>query len=167
MRLKEVEVKTIQENPFSLIGDRWMLVTAGNKEKCNTMTASWGGLGVLWNKNIATIYIRPTRYTKEFLDKENTFTLSFFNEKFKKALGICGSKSGRDFDKFKLSGLHTSYYEDTPYIEEANLVIVCKKIYSDIIKPENFLEDEIDKNYPLKDYHTLYYGEIKKVFIAD
>lgn len=164
MRLSEVDIKTIQENVFSLIGDQWMLVTAGDEKTCNTMTASWGGLGVLWNKNVATIYVRPTRYTKEFLDREDRFTLSFFDEEYKKSMGVCGSRSGRDCDKLELAGLHATYYEGVPYIEEARMVIVCKKIYHDTIKPENFLEDAIDNNYPLKDYHSIYYGEIQKVF---
>lgn len=166
MRLIEVDIKTIQDNPFSLIGDRWMLITAGNKEKCNTMTASWGGLGVLWNRNVATIYIRPTRYTNEFLTQEDTFTLSFFEEKYKKALGICGSKSGRDCNKFELSDLHVEYYEETPYLKEASMVMVCRKIYHDIIKPECFLDDSIEQNYPLKDYHIVYYGEIQGILMS-
>lgn len=163
MNFKEVDIQTIRTNPFTLIGDEWMLITAGTKAKCNTMTASWGGVGVIWNKNVATIYIRPTRYTKEFIDREDMFTISFFDKKYKKALGICGSKSGRDCDKINEAGLTVGYDGDTPYINEAKLILICKKIYQDEIKPENFKEISIDDNYPNKDYHTMYIGEIVKV----
>ncbi|ROR30814.1 flavin reductase like protein [Mobilisporobacter senegalensis] len=163
MNFKEVDIQTIRTNPFTLIGDEWMLITAGTKAKCNTMTASWGGVGVIWNKNVATIYIRPTRYTKEFIDREDMFTISFFDKKYKKALGICGSKSGRDCDKINEAGLTVGYDGDTPYINEAKLILICKKIYQDEIKPENFKEIWIDDNYPNKDYHTMYIGEIVKV----
>ena len=87
---KKIDPKQIEQNVFSMIGEQWMLVTAGTKENCNTMTASWGGLGVLWNKPVATAYIRPQRYTKQFLDEHEYFTLSFFGEEFRKELTLCG-----------------------------------------------------------------------------
>lgn len=163
MNFKEVDIQRIKTNPFTLIGDEWMLITAGNREQCNTMTASWGGVGVIWNKNAVTIYIRPSRYTKEFIDKEDMFTVSFFDNQYKKALGICGSKSGRDCDKIKEAGLTVGYDGEVPYMNEAKLVLVCKKLYHDVIKPDNFEEEWIDDNYPGKDYHTMYIGEIVKV----
>lgn len=167
MSLKPIDIKTIDKNAFTLIGEEWMLVTAGNEEKCNTMTASWGGVGVLWNKNVATIYIRPTRYTKTFIDENECFTLSFFDESYKKGLGICGSVSGRDTDKFAQSGFHAGYLDTVPYIEEANMVFVCRKLYQDEIKPTNFLDASLDSNYPLKDYHTMYIAEITQVLARD
>lgn len=163
MNFNEVDIKNFKTNPFTLIGDEWMLITAGTKEKCNTMTASWGGVGVIWGKNVATIYIRPTRYTKEFIDREDSFTIAFFDKEYKKALGICGSKSGRDCDKIKEAGLTVGFDGEVPYINEAKMVLVCKKLYHDEIKPNNFVEDWIDDNYPDKDYHTMYIGEIVKV----
>ena len=90
----KVDPKTLSENVFSLIGDKWMLITAGSRERCNTMTASWGGLGAIWGAPAATCYIRHQRYTKEFVDREEYFTLSFFGEEYRKALSLCGSKSG-------------------------------------------------------------------------
>ena len=90
--MKKIDVKSLQDNVFSLIGDRWMLITAGTAERCNTMTASWGGLGVLWGAPAATIYLRPQRYTKEFVDREEYFTLAFFGEEQRKALTLCGSQ---------------------------------------------------------------------------
>ena len=115
---------------FSMIGEQWMLVTAGTAERCNTMTASWGGLGVLWGKPVATVYIRPQRYTLEFVEREDCFTLSFFGEEYRKALALCGSKSGRDVDKVKECGFTVAGAAcGAPYFEEAGLVLVCKKAY--------------------------------------
>ena len=93
---KELKAEELQMNPFTKIGKEWMLITAGNEEKCNTMTASWGGVGIMWGKNAVTTYIRPQRYTKEFVDANDTFTISFFDESYRKAFNICGSVSGRD-----------------------------------------------------------------------
>ena len=96
MGFKEMKAEELQFNPFTKIGKEWMLVTAGDEEKHNTMTASWGAMGIMWGKNVATVYIRPQRYTKEFIDKEERFTVSFFSEEYRQALEVCGSKSGRD-----------------------------------------------------------------------
>ena len=102
--LKPIDPKAIDQNVFSLIGEKWMLITAGTAERCNTMTASWGGLGVIWGAPAATCYIRPQRYTKEFVDREEYFTLAFFGEEYRDALALCGSKSGREVDKVKECG---------------------------------------------------------------
>lgn len=168
MNYKEIDIKTLSVNPFKMIGDEWMLVTAGTKEKCNTMTASWGGFGVIWGKNVATIYIRPQRYTKEFLDSNDLFSLTFYDKQYKKTLGICGSQSGRDTNKIENAGLNVAFYEGTPYFEEANTVLICKKLYHDEINPGNFEDSSIDNNnYPNKDYHTLYIAEILKVLVRE
>lgn len=141
-----------------------MLVTAGNIDSYNTMTASWGGLGVLWGKDIAFCVIRPGRYTYEFMEKADTFTLSFFGNEYKKALSFCGSHSGRDCDKAKETGLTPVESENgSVYFGEARLVLECKKIYFDDINPENFIDPDIDSNYPKKDYHRMYVGEIVNV----
>lgn len=113
---EKIEPKALDQNVFSLIGDQWMLITAGTKEECNTMTASWGGLGVLWGKPVATVYIRPQRYTLEFVEREDTFTLCFFGEAYRKALALCGSKSGRDVDKVKECGFTVATAEGAPYL---------------------------------------------------
>ena len=157
-----VDLKKLDLNPFAAIGDDWMLITAGSGEKCNTMTASWGGVGVLWGKNVATAYIRPQRYTKEFVDREEYFTLSFYGEEHRKALALCGSRSGREIDKVKECGFTVAHAAcGAPYFEEAKLVLVCRKLYADAIKPELFLDRECDTRwYPDKDYHTFYIGEI-------
>ena len=109
---EKVDPKTLDLNVFSAIGEQWMLITAGDRDNCNTMTASWGGLGVIWGAPAATAYIRPQRYTKEFVDNSDYFTLSFFPEAYRKELALCGSKSGRDVDKEKWypeEDYHTMY----------------------------------------------------------
>ena len=159
--MKTIEPESIEENIFDFIGKDWFLVTAGTEKSFNTMTAGWGGLGVLWNKKVCFIYIRPTRYTFEFLEKNETFTLSFFGSEHRKTLNYCGSHSGRDVDKAKETGLTPGITENgSVYFSEARLVIECKKIYTQDLDPGAFLDPGIEKNYPQKDYHRLYVGEI-------
>lgn len=131
MKFKELEPGNLKENPFKLINDDWMLITAGNKDDYNTMTASWGGLGIMWHKNVASIVVRPTRYTFDFIEKNDYFTLSFFEEEYKDALTLCGTKSGRDCDKVKEAGL-TPIFDDNGiyFFSEAKIVMVCKKNYT-------------------------------------
>ena len=157
-----MDPKELNQNVFSLIGEQWMLITAGTKERCNTMTASWGGLGVLWGKPVATIYIRPQRYTLEFVENSGYFTLSFFDETYRKALALCGSKSGREIDKGKECGFTVAEAEGgAPYFAEAELVLVCRKAYWQDMDPAHFLDPEVDgKWYPGKDYHRIFIGEI-------
>ena len=137
--LKPIDPKAIDQNVFSLIGEKWMLITAGTAERCNTMTASWGGLGVIWGAPSATCYIRPQRYTKEFVDREEYFTLAFFGEEYRDALALCGSKSGREVDKVKECGVQP-------------------------MDPARLSEDVKERWYPQKDYHTLYIGEIVEAY---
>ena len=130
------------------------------------MTASWGGVGVLWNKDIAFCVIRPGRYTYKFIEKADTFTLSFFTGEYKKALTFCGTHSGRDCDKAKETGLTAAETENgSVFFSEARLVLECKKIYFDDFNPVNFLDPEIDEHYPKKDYHRMFFGEIINVYI--
>nr|WP_307992941.1 flavin reductase [uncultured Niameybacter sp.] len=158
--------ESLDKSPFQLIGKDWMLVTAETDGKANTMTASWGGLGVMWGKNVAYVVIRPQRYTKTFVDASDTFSLSFYDESFKKQLGYLGKVSGRDEDKITTAGLTLTHEGETPYFEEANLVLVCKKLYSQEFKPECFIETDLDaKWYPNKDHHTLYIVEVEKVLV--
>ena len=162
--LERIDVKTLDQNVCSLIGDQWMLVTAGSRSKCNTMTASWGGLGVIWGAPAATCYIRPQRYTKEFVDREEYFTLAFFGEEWRKALSLCGSKSGRDVDKVKECGFTVKTAAcGAPYFEQADLVLVCRKRFAQEMDPANIPQDVKEKWYPNQDYHTMYIGEIVEV----
>ncbi|MGN0729344.1 flavin reductase family protein [Treponema sp.] len=172
--LKSLKPESIPDNTFKMIGKDWMLITACTKKisddgsistgRPNTMTASWGGLGVLWNKNVATVYIRPTRYTKEIIDSTDTFSLSVLPEKYKTALDYCGCHSGRDEDKFRATKLDVEYMNGTPWIKQARLVLFCQKLYAQEIDPFCFMEDKLcNQNYRKNDFHTMYIGEITKV----
>lgn len=165
MSFEKIEIKDLQINPFLSIGKDWMLITAGDSDKVNTMTASWGGVGVLWNENVVTAYIRPQRYTKQFVDQQDCFSLSFFDG-YKKELGVLGSISGKDTDKIKDVDFHVTYLDGVPTFKEAKLVFIVEKIYEDTIKSDCFLDNEIDqKSYPEKDYHTMYIAKIKNVYV--
>ena len=165
MSFKEVNIKEINENFIKIVSDEWMLVTAGNKNKFNTMTASWGGFGEMWNKDVAITVIRPQRYTNEFVEKEEYFTLSFYGDN-KDIHKVCGSKSGREVDKIKETGLTPVFDGNSVYFEEARLVIVCKKIYCQKIEPDCMIDKENDKWYE-NDYHYAYVGEIVKTLIKE
>lgn len=168
MGFKEIKAEELSINPFTLIGKEWLLITAGSESGFNTMTASWGGLGVFWNKNAATIYIRPSRYTKKFVDENDTFTISFYKEENRKALALCGKVSGRDVNKVEQAGLTPVFDENNTYFEEAYMVMVCKKMYHTNIVRETFDEAKYDElMYPLKDYHTIYIGEVIKVLVKE
>ncbi len=162
-----VPIKPEEErgNVFSRIGRQWMLITAGSKERYNTMTASWGGLGVLWGKDVATCYIRPQRYTKEFVEREEYFTLSFLPEECREILNFCGTKSGRDVDKGRECGLVSEEAEcGAPYFAQAELVLVCRKLYRQDMEESCFLDPSLlGKWYPEKDLHRMYVGEIEQV----
>lgn len=162
---KEIEVGSLSFNPFKRIGKDWCLITAGDQKSFNTMTASWGGVGVLWNKDVATCYIRPQRYTKEFIDSCDYFTLSFFPDGYKDALTLCGKVSGRDVDKPLKTGLKPVFSDNTVFFEQANLVIVCRKLYAQQMTETSFIDKDVFiKNYPNMDLHTMYVGEIVKVY---
>lgn len=162
-QFKEIQPEQITENVFKLIGEDWMLITAGTLKSYNTMTASWGGLGTLWGKNVCFIFIRPTRYTYEFVEKVNSFTLSFFEEKYRNVLDFCGTKSGRNVDKAKETGITPLKCDCGVYFSESYLVIECKKIYYQDINPRFFLDKSINSNYTSRDYHRMYVGEITRV----
>ena len=151
----------LKGNVFDMIGSKWMLVGAEKEGKVNAMTASWGGLGVMWGKNVAFVFIRETRYTKEFVDNQETFSLSFFGEEKKEMLGYMGRVSGRDEDKIEKCGLHTSMKQNAPVFEEAELTLVCRKMYAQEMKEECFTDKEaVQKWYGDGNYHTMYVAEI-------
>lgn len=163
---EQVSVQSLNPNVFQAIGKQWMLVTAGNRDACNTMTASWGGMGILWGTPAATAYIRPQRYTKEFLDRENYFTLSFLPEEYRRALSYCGSHSGRKENKWENSGLTAAYTDNgVPYVAQAELVLVCRKQFCQPMDPACILDPEVDEKwYPAKDYHYMYIGAIVEAY---
>ena len=166
---KEINPKEIVESPFKLIGDDWALVTAGDRERFNTMTISWGGVGIMWGKPVVFTFIRPQRYTFAFMENGDRYTMSFFDEKYRDALKFCGSKSGKDYDKVKETGLTPAFTENgSVYFEEAKLVLVCKKMAKSKFDPKEFIDDTVeDKWYPEKDFHYIYFAEIEKVLISE
>lgn len=159
-------IEFLDKSPFQLIGKDWMLITAMNGNKVNTMTASWGGLGVMWGKNVAYVVIRNSRYTKEFVDGADTFSLSFFDESYKSALKYLGAVSGRDEDKLHNAKLKVQLHEpgDTPFIDEAKIVLICKKLYAGELSKEGFVVPGIEEQwYKDGDYHVLYIAEITEM----
>lgn len=162
---KSVDVSNFQTSPFQLIGKYWMLITAKKQDKVNAMTASWGGLGVMWNKNVAYTVIRPQRFTKEFVDSTDEFSLCFLDDNYKKTLHYFGSVSGRDENKIEKSELTVLDNNNIPYFKESKLVIFCKKIFCQQMTPDSFFDKTMnDTFYPEKDHHYMYISEIKQIF---
>jgi len=165
---KEIKPQELSSNVFEMIGSDWLLISAKKEDVCNTMTASWGGLGVMWNKEVAYVVIRPQRYTKEFVDAGETFSLSVLPGTFRDTLRYFGTVSARDEDKIAKSGLHVMEDNNTPYFEEADTVLICRKLYAQAMKPEYMLNDWVDEKwYPQKDYHVLYIAAIEKVLVKE
>ena len=153
-------------NVFERVADGWMLVTAGDLESFNTMTASWGCLGELWSRDVCIAFVRPQRYTRRFMDECSGFTLSFFPERFRPALQYCGSHSGREVDKVRETGLEP--FEAAPGcvgFSQAELIVVARKIYMHDLREELFLDggDIAAEVYPRKDFHRMYVGRIEEV----
>ena len=169
----EKNIREFKGSPVQRIGEEWMLITSGNTAagagQWNTMTASWGGFGVLWGKDVAFMFIRPGRHTRVFTDTNSLFTLSFFNKKYRNAMEFCGEKSGRDFNKALETGLTPIVFESNVAggkaagavaFKEASDIVICRKIYIQDIDPANFLDTTIAENYPQQDYHRIYIGEV-------
>jgi flavin reductase (DIM6/NTAB) family NADH-FMN oxidoreductase RutF len=166
--MKELKPEELKDNPFVLIGKEWMLITAQKESKVNTMTASWGGMGILWDREVAIIVVRSGRFTKEFVDSAETFSLTFFDDSYKKTLGYLGSVSGRDEDKIAKSGLIVKHINQTPYFEEGRMVMICKRLFAQKMSPDAFQIAGLDeKFYPEKDYHTMYIAEIEQILTKD
>ena len=167
--MKEIKPDEIDVNVVKLFGRDWMLVTAGVKDYFNTMTASWGMLGTLWNRPMATVFIRPQRFTHQFMERERRFTMSFFHDDMKKTLGVMGSKSGRDIDKMHYPGLNAFELPSGMIgFKEARLIIECDLAYSDVFNADGFEGTELlDEIYPMRDLHTRYSGIITRVWMED
>lgn len=167
MSYKKIDINELKLNPFETIGKDWLLISAKKGDQVNTMTASWGGIGVIWNKNVITAYIRPQRYTREFVDESDYFTITCFKG-YKKELGILGSKSGRDGDKIKEVGFDVEMLNNQPTFKQGTMCFTCKKLYRGKIEPEGFIDKDLDiKNYPNHDYHYIYIGEIEEVYVNE
>lgn len=167
MAFEKILPEEINENFIKSIGSEWMLITAGNKESRNTMTASWGFVGVMWGNPTAIAAIRPQRYTLEFVEKQEYYTLSFYGDN-KKIHSICGKYSGRDKNKEELAGLTPEFDSKTgaPYYKEARLVLICKKVYEQQLEKKHFFNRNLtDSVYPNNDYHKMIYGTIVSAYI--
>lgn len=174
--MKEISWNELKLNPMTMFGEEWFALAAGNEQDgANAMTIAWGHLGSLWERGshanrlpTAVVYVRPSRYTKKLLDQEGLFTLSLFDADRKKALGYLGSHSGRYGDKFAVAGLTPVFEDGTIYCKEAKMVFVCRKLYQMPLKEEGFVDRElVDFNYPLRDFHEMYIGEIMKVLARE
>lgn len=170
--MNEFSIEDIKLNPFTIFGEEWAALAAGNAESgYNAMTVAWGHFGTLWECGshtnrlpTAICYVRPSRYTKEFLDNEPYFTLSCFDSSYKKGLGYLGSHSGRDGDKIKAANLTPEFAYSTVYFSKAHTVYICRKLYHAPLIEAGFVDKRlIDFNYPAKDFHEMYVGEIIKV----
>lgn len=163
--MKKIEIQDFNENVFKLIGDDWLLINTYNEEKVNSMTASWGGMGVLWNKKVAYIFIRPQRYTQELLPNNEYFSLSVMGEEYRDVLNYLGSVSGRDENKLEKANLAVTKDENgAPIIEEARLNIMVRKLFCQQMTEDAFVDkDLVDINYPNKDFHFVYVLEILKI----
>ncbi len=175
---RHIEPSELVDNPIKLIGEDWMLVTSANTEgplTCgkdyNTMTASWGGVGVLWGRPVVFVFIRPQRHTFEFTEANDRLTLTFYPETYRKTLSYCGKYSGREVDKAKECGLTPVFDVNKDgravWFNEARLVIKAKKLYADVIKRDAFTDDAPLANYSNNDFHTMYVCEITEVLAAD
>lgn len=162
-----VEPYQLKDNVFKLIEKEWMLVAAGTPGAFNMMTASWGGWGSLWNRLVTFAFVRPQRYTYQFMESSAFFTLNFFTEQYHDALMFCGTRSGRDYDKAAKTGLTPAFAgEEGVYFEESRLVVMCRKIYAQDLDGEFFVDPAIDQEvYSLKDYHRMYIGEIVRCLV--
>lgn len=160
---KEISARELKDNFVKMLSEDWALLTAGTLNDFNTMTVSWGGIGELWNKDVGFIFVRPQRYTFEFIEKNDYFTLSFFGGDYKKELGVCGSKSGRDIDKIAETGLTPTPIDKSIGFDEAKITVYMKKLAYQDMNPAGFLDPDIMKNYKENDLHRVYIGEIIKV----
>jgi len=166
--MERIEPNKLTEIFFETISKEWMLIAAGDKDKFNMMTANWGGIGYLWNKPVVYVFVRPERYTFEFTEKQDYFTISFLGNENKEIHAVCGSKSGRNIDKVAETGLIPHFTElGNVTFEQSRLTLECKKLYSDVIKEENFIDQDIfEKWYTIKgNPHIMYVAEIVNAWI--
>ena len=156
-------MKDIVKNLCDKLNNEWALLTAGDKKKFNSMTISWGSFGVLWFKNVVTVYVRPERYTLEFLKKQKYFTVSFYDKKYKKDLQILGTKSGRNTNKMQEISLTPNFLEKGITFKEASQTFVCKKLYMGQMDLNKMDEQTKQQNYTSPEGHYVFIGEIEKI----
>ncbi len=168
MAFVKKEVSELSCNPFTTIGDEWFLLTAGNLEHYNTMTASWGAMGVIWGSPSVTAYVRTSRHTFGFMEDEETFSICVLEDGNRDKLAFCGSKSGRDYDKAKETGLTPIELDGVTAFEQAKLVLICEKTYSQMMEEDSFTKSETyDRWYSTDPMHKMYIGKIKAVYVKE
>lgn len=148
---------------FSQFDKKWALLTAGDEKSFNMMTISWGGFGTIWNKPVATVYVRTSRYTHDFIDANEYFTISFFPEQYKKILSVLGSRSGREIDKMKDSGLNAIKAGGSVSFREAEVTLVCRKMFKQELSVANMPEDIAKSMYEGQAPHDMYIGEVVEI----
>jgi len=165
--MKEINPLEISLKVFDEIGKKGFLLTCGKEQNHNSMTVGWASIGYLWRKPMAFVYVRPQRYTYEFMEKYNFFSINFFHKEYSDVLQLFGTKSGREIDKMHPQKITPLPYENkTIFYKEAETVFICRKVYIEDLKPENFVDKSFLNNYPLQDFHRIYYGEIEKAFVS-
>lgn len=162
---KEISARELKDNFVKILSEDWALLTSGDEDAFNTMTVSWGGIGELWGKDVAFVFVRPQRYTFSFMEKFSHFSLSFFGGEYKKELAFCGSKSGKDVDKIKETGLTPIKINNTMGFKEAKITVVMKKLAYQDMDPAGFIDQSIMDNYKAGDFHRVYVGEIEKIIV--
>lgn len=170
MSFKEISIDDLKENPVTLFSKEWALLTAGTQQNCNAMTVSWGALGYAWEKPTATCYVRLQRYTKEFIDAQGYWSLSFFppEKKYKQVMGVLGSLSGRDTDKMADCDLEMQTIDGVPFFADASKVFICKTAYTQPFTPDGFTDKNyLHEFYPEGDRHCMYIGTVEKVLVKN
>ena len=165
----EIAPTALGDNVFQSIGRDAMLITAGTLDHVNTMTASWGGWGHLWHRDVTFCFVRPQRHTFGFMEQAEYYTLCFFDKLGQAALDYCGIHSGRDVDKIAATGL-TPVADATGavYFEQARLVVVCRKLYAQFLTADSFVDQAVqDEAYPKSDFHRMYVGQIVRCLRAE
>jgi len=167
---REISPEHFDESAFRLIGKDWLLITAPDSSKqsgANAMTASWGNIGILWNKPVATVFVRPQRYSYSLCEDADRFSLCVLPDEYREALKVCGTKSGRDLDKLAACSLDCVDYDGVKVIEQSRVAMICKKLYADDLKKECFIDKDQLKHYPTDDFHRFYVLEIEKILVND
>ncbi len=168
MGYRTISPEELAGNVFNMIGHDWMLVCAEKNDRFNAMTASWGGMGVLWRKNVAYVFVRPQRYTYEFIEKSNKLTLSFFGEEHRDALRICGTKSGRECNKIAEAGLTPFSVNDVcTAFKEANIIMECTKMYAGFLREEDVVDPAVLNEYTNGDFHKMYVVSIDRILVKN
>ena len=170
MSFRVISPDEFERSPFRLIGKEWLLITAPDDSKAsgaNAMTASWGNMGILWNKPVATVFVRPQRYTFSLCESADRFALCVLPDEHRNALKLCGTKSGNDTDKLAECGLDCIEVDEVKIIEKSSVAMICKKLYADDIKKDNFIDKDQLKHYPTDDFHRFYILEIEKILVRD